>query len=150
MHLGNINFIFTSLTGTNQIASLTYNSAIVNSTLKRPTLGITDFQYKIVSGNIFFLIEVTSYTTTGLTFEVMVNKKSYLTTLKMTYMALDSLFTPAFSMHRLKAVIIILTRTFISTIQGASLSTTKLILHNQPASNSFKQIKMFYFHLLII
>ncbi len=71
----------------------------MNSTLKKPTLGITDLNYQIAVGKIYLLIQVATYTTTYLTFNVIVNANLYLTTLKLTYMALDNLFKPPFSMN---------------------------------------------------
>lgn len=72
---------------------------MINTTLKVPTMGITDLNYQIVSGRVYLLIQVVKYTVTYLTFNVKVNDNSYLTTLKLTYMALDNLFKPAFSMN---------------------------------------------------
>ena len=71
----------------------------MNGTLKKPTLGITDLNYQIAVGKIYLLIQVVSYTNTFFNFNVLVNANLYLTTVKLTYMALDNLFTPPFSMN---------------------------------------------------
>lgn len=73
---------------------------MINTTLKVPTLGVTDINYLISGGRILFQVKVSGYTTTGLTFSVTINVKNYLTLLQMTYMALDNTFTPAFSMNQ--------------------------------------------------
>jgi hypothetical protein len=93
-----VTFTYT-LGSVSQISTITYSTAIINTTLKKPTLGITDLNYQIVSGQIYLLINVVKYTSTSLTFNVTVNANLYLKSLKLTYMALDNLFTPAFSMN---------------------------------------------------
>lgn len=45
------------------------------------------------------LIKVMVYTATSLTFNVQANVNNYLQTLKLSYLAVDNLFTPAFSMN---------------------------------------------------
>jgi hypothetical protein len=62
-------------------------------------MGLTNINYLIQSGRVFMQVKVKSYTSTGLTFQVDVNTKSYLSLMALTYMALDSSFTPAFSMN---------------------------------------------------
>ena len=91
-------FTYTVSSG-NQNSTITYSAAIVNTTLKVPTLGITDLNYQIAGGKIYLLIQVVNYTSTSLIFNVRANSSRILTTLKLTYMALDNLFTPAFSMN---------------------------------------------------
>ena len=75
-------------------------------------MAIRDIQYGIVNKQILFQVYITNYTSAGLKFGVITNSKSYLTILKLTYMALDNLFTPAFSMNRFFPVKIILFRLF--------------------------------------
>lgn len=98
INLGSVTFVYTG-TSTTQSSSITYSSAIVNTGLKVPTMGITNINYQIASGRCLMQVKVISYTTTGLTFQVVVNTVSYLQTLMLTYMALDASFTPAFSMN---------------------------------------------------
>jgi hypothetical protein len=62
-------------------------------------MGITNINYLIASGKLFMEVKVTTYSSTGFTFQVSVNVKTYLTMLELTYMALDASFTPAFSMN---------------------------------------------------
>ena len=64
-----------------------------------PTLGITDINYSIVAGTVLIKIEVMNYTSTGLSFRVVVNTQNNLVFVALTYMALDASFTPAFSMN---------------------------------------------------
>jgi hypothetical protein len=63
-----------------------------------------------VAKKIQFKIQVSAYSKTGLTFTVNINNKTNLITLKMTYMALDNLFTPAFSTNYFFPVYSILIR----------------------------------------
>lgn len=96
---GGVTFVFGSGTSTSQNSTIVYSSAIVNTNLKKPTLGITDLGYVIATGRIYLLIMIETYTLTQMTFSVAVNLRSCLTSLKLTYMALDNSFTPAFSMN---------------------------------------------------
>ena len=77
---------------------MTYSTPIVNTDLKVPVLGITDLGYSIAS-EIKLWIVIRGYTTTYLRFQVQGNTKSNLNELKLTYMAIDNTFTPAFSMN---------------------------------------------------
>lgn len=130
IYSGSVTF---SLTGgaTTQSGSLTYSTAMVQSTLKVPTMGITDLNYQIGGGVFLLQVKVTGYSKTGLTFQVIVNTNPYLKTLKMTYMALDNSFTPAFSMNYFFPVTIKLFRTLINTTPEVYMSNTMLILLHQ-------------------
>lgn len=94
-----------------QNTTVIYSSAITNTNLKVPTLGITDLGYKVQSGDIMMLVVVVRYTQTYLIFQTQVNANSRLNTLKITYMALDNSFTPAFSMNYFFPVLLPLSRT---------------------------------------
>jgi len=72
---------------------------MVNATLKVPVLGITDLNYKILAGRVQLLIEMVKYTVSYCTFNITVNANSNLLALKITYMALDNSFQPAYSMN---------------------------------------------------
>ncbi len=113
IYSGAVTFAFTG-GSSNQTGSITYSSAIVQTTLKVPTLGITHLDYQINSGAFLIHIVVTACSVTGMTFRVAVNSGTNLRTLKMTYMALDNSFTPAFSMNYFFPVTIKLFRTLIS------------------------------------
>jgi hypothetical protein len=73
---------------------------MVNPSLKLPSLGITDINYLIIGGRVLVQIEVRTHTSTGLSFRVIVNTRTNLILLKLTYMALDNSFAPPFSMNR--------------------------------------------------
>lgn len=105
IYLGGVTF---SLTGgaTTQTGSLAYSTSMVQSSLKVPCMGITDLRYQISSGVFLLQVQVISYSRTGLSFQVIVNTNPSLKILKMTYMALDNSFTPAFSMNYFFPVLI--------------------------------------------
>ena len=84
--------------------TVTYSSAMTNSTLKAPVLGITDLQYIISSYTISLSVLYTSRTTTSFTFAVNVNANSNLKTLKITYLAIDNAFAPAVSLNYINTV----------------------------------------------
>lgn len=97
---------------------------MVSSSLKVPTLGITDLGYKIQSGEIMVLLVIVRYTTTHLIFQTQVNDNSRLNNLKITYMALDNSFTPAFSMNYFFPVNYFLCRTLIGMERDGLYNTT--------------------------
>lgn len=72
---------------------------MVNSTLKKPCLGIANMTFNIISKTINLQISVASYSTTSLTFNVYVNSNPVLTSLALRYLAVDNKFAPAFSMN---------------------------------------------------
>ena len=79
---------------------MTYAIPIINTDLKKPTLGITDLGYDIVGGEIQIYLEVIQFAVTHVKVKAQFNRNSYIKTLKMTYLAIDNTFTPAFSMNR--------------------------------------------------
>ncbi len=72
---------------------------MTSTSLKVPCLGITDLSYKVQTGAIQLLVSIVQYTTTFLKFETKVNANIRLSALKLTYLAIDNSFTPAFSMN---------------------------------------------------
>ena len=94
---------------------------MIQTSLKVPTMGITDLNYQIAGGVFLLQVQVISYSKTGLSFQVIVNTSPYLKILKMTYMALDNSFTPAFSMNYFFPVFIRLFRTLINIIPEESM-----------------------------
>jgi hypothetical protein len=94
-----LTFVFTASGSTSQNVTVTYSSPIINTNLKVPVLGITDLGYQIVSRAAQVQLKVEQYFTTFMKFSVSCNLNSYLSTLKLTYMAIDNSFTPAFSMN---------------------------------------------------
>lgn len=128
LHLGPVNFAFTG-TSTTQSSSLTYSSAIVNTNLKVPTMGLTNLNYLILLGRALLQVKVTSYTATGLTFSVTVNTRTNLNLMALTYMALDNSFTPAFSMNYFFPVSII---SFRALPKQEAISTHNSTLISQP------------------
>ena len=96
---------------------MTYTTPIINTDLKVPTLGITDLGYQIPSNEIQIYIVVNRYTTTYLRMQLQFNQNTYVKTLKMTYMALDNTFTPAFSMNYFFPVLPYLCRGLTGTVR---------------------------------
>jgi len=96
---GAVTFTYSTTSNTNETMTVTYSSAMKNSTLKNPVLGITDLQYIITSYTISLSVLYTAKTTTSLTFRVVVNANSNLKTLKITYLAIDNAFAPAVSLN---------------------------------------------------
>lgn len=139
---GGVTFTFSG-GATTQNLTITYSSSIVNSNLKVPTLGITDLNYQIASGKVYLLIQVVKYMPTYLTFNVQVNMNSYLTTLKMTYMALDNSFTPAFSMNYFFPVTLFLFRVY-SKADPTSATKPSLTSLPQQESLSTPAMKTYY------
>ena len=107
--------------------TVTYTTPIVNTDLKVPVLGITDLGYTIAA-DIKLWIVVRGYTTTYLRFQVQGNTKANLNLLKLTYMAIDNTFTPAFSMNYFIPVTISSFRESIEIAPLASLLASMLTL----------------------
>jgi len=143
---GSITFTFSTLTTTSQNSTITYSSALINTTLKVPTLGITDLGYIIQTGRIYLLLDIVSYTTTNLKFQVDVNQNNCLTSLKITYMALDNMFKPAFSMRQYYPVFISLLRLLKLTAQQLpSTHSSTLILPHQLELLLIPVMKTYFF-----
>lgn len=117
---------------------------MVNTSLKVPTLGITDLSYLISNGRMYILIEVVRYTSTYMIFNVQVNANSYLSQLKLTYMALDNSFTPAFSMNYFFPVKNTIYRELAKMDQTSTYNT---MLTSQPQQESYSTpaIKTYYY-----
>jgi hypothetical protein len=79
-------------------------------------LGIADVNLVIASARVYLQMEVVQFTATMMNFQVTVTTISYLSVLKMTFMALDNSFTPPFSTHFFFPVAIYLCRTSIKTV----------------------------------
>lgn len=143
IYLGGVTFTY-SAGVTNQNLTVSYSAAMVNPTLKVPTLGITDLNYNIVSGVVYLYIQVVKYTSTYLTFNVDVNQNLYLSTLKLTYMALDNSFTPAFSMNYFFPVRLHIFRT-LREMGPTSITKPSSILRPQRGLYSTPATRTFYF-----
>jgi hypothetical protein len=98
-NLGAVTFTYSTTSTTSETMTVTYSSAMTNSTLKNPVLGITDLQYIITSYTISLSVLYTTRTTTSLTFRVIVNANSNLKILKITYLAIDNAFAPPVSLN---------------------------------------------------
>lgn len=97
--IGAVSFVFSSPSVTSQNATIVYSSALTSPSLKTPTLAITDLDYFFQGGKMSLMLIVVSNSQSGLQFGVQIAVSSTLHLLKLTYMALDSSFQPAFSMN---------------------------------------------------
>ena len=126
--------------------TVTYTTPIVHSNLKVPTLGITDLGYQIPSNEIQIYIVVNRFTRSYLKMQLQFNQNTYLKTLKLTYMAIDNTFTPAFSMNYFFPVHPYPCRESTGTAQPALDSNTTSTSPDRPGSPSTLPMRTSSFH----
>ncbi len=85
---------------------------MVNTTLKRPVLGLMDMSYLISTSTLSFQVNVVAYTTSAVSFFFATDLLSNIVRIKVRILGVDNNFQPAFSMNYYDSVILLINLEF--------------------------------------